>query len=102
MNKICLICKKPIEQKTTGRPKEYCSTGCRRMAEREILRIEKRISDLEKRLMTLRTVKAGTRLASGTVEDEIKLVDDELQNQNDRFKALLETDTGQKKKAQMR
>jgi len=93
MSKNCLICKKPIEQKNTGRPKEYCSTGCRRMAEREILRIEKRVSDLEKRLMELRTVKAGSRLASGTVEEEIELFENELSNQNKRFKTLLETDT---------
>jgi hypothetical protein len=46
---ICLKCGLQIQvgEKTKGRPKSYCSIGCRRAAELEIRRLDSRIADLE-------------------------------------------------------
>lgn len=45
----CLKCGRHMEggDKTKGRPKSYCSIGCRRAAELEIRRLNTRIADLE-------------------------------------------------------
>jgi hypothetical protein len=94
MNKNCINCNQPIndQPENGGRYKDYCSVSCRRMAEREILRIEKRISDLEERLVDLRTMKPDAMLANGRVHEVIRLVEAELKNQNARFKHLLSAD----------
>lgn len=88
--KACTICNKPVESNAkTGRPKEYCSVVCRRMAEREILRIEKRIGELEHDLMRYRRLPADTRLCEGRASEVIVRVEAELKRQNDRFRLLL-------------
>jgi hypothetical protein len=95
--KNCVICKQPFESTAkTGRPKEYCSVACRRMAEREILRIEKRISVLEEKLMELRCMSPDTWLAGGRAHEIIVRYEIELKSQNDRFRLLLSgADDGQ-------
>ena len=45
----CQTCGTEIEKPATGRPKRYCSTACRRVAEFEIRRLNKRIGRLEER-----------------------------------------------------
>lgn len=88
--KACAICEKPItEQAKTGRPKDYRSVVCRRMAEREILRIEKRIGELEHDLMSYRRLPANTMLCEGRAHEVIVRVEAELKRQNDRFRLLL-------------
>jgi sugar-specific transcriptional regulator TrmB len=88
--KNCVICEQPFESTAkTGRPKEYCSVACRRMAEREILRIEKRIDSLEEELMRLRCLSADTAMVGGRAWEVIERCEIELKNQNDRFRLLL-------------
>jgi hypothetical protein len=43
----CVKCGTDLEQPATGRPKIYCSVGCRRAAEFEIRRISKAIEATE-------------------------------------------------------
>jgi hypothetical protein len=50
----CVKCGAPIQQPATGRPRTYCSTGCRRAAEKEITRVAARIDQLENMAMNLR------------------------------------------------
>ncbi len=89
----CAICNKPIQSTAkTGRPKIYCGEPCRRMAEREILRLEKRVSELEEDLMRYRCLKPDTRLCDGLVHEVIARIEIELKNQNDRFRLLLTED----------
>ena len=86
----CVICQIPIETKAkTGRQKQYCSEPCRRMAEREVKRIEKRIGELEEDLMRFRCFSPNTMLAAGRVVEVIPRYEAELKNQNDRFRLLL-------------
>lgn len=88
--KACAICSKPVESNAkTGRPKDYCSVVCRRMAEREILRIEKRIGELEHDLMGCRRFPANTMLGEGRAGEVIIRIEAELKRQNDRFRLLL-------------
>jgi hypothetical protein len=47
----CVKCGQSFETKaTTGRPPSYCSTACRRSAEYELGRINRRLASLEDRL----------------------------------------------------
>lgn len=85
----CAICQAELEQSKTGRPKQYCSTGCRRMAEREIKRLEKRIAELEGDLMRFRCLKPDEMLCGGKAVDVIARHEAELKRQNDRFRLLL-------------
>lgn len=88
--KNCVTCNKPIESTAkTGRPRDYCSAACRRMAEREILRLEKRIAGLEEDLMRYRCLAPDTVLGDGRVREVIARHEAELKNQNDRFRLLL-------------
>lgn len=50
----CIKCGAPVHQPATGRPKSYCSTGCRRAAEKEIGRLNDRLAQLEKMAMNCR------------------------------------------------
>lgn len=54
MSDTCRMCGAPIEAKSTGRPAIYCGTGCRRMAEREIRRLDDTITQLEREARSLR------------------------------------------------
>lgn len=88
--KNCVTCNKPIETAAkTGRPRDYCSVVCRRMAEREILRLEKRIAELEVGLMRYRCMAPDTALGEGRVLNVIERHEIELKKQNDRFRLLL-------------
>ena len=59
----CVTCQSPIEDTAkTGRPKQYCSVACRRMAERGIRRIEKRVGELEEKLIHLRCLTPSTQI----------------------------------------
>ncbi len=46
----CRKCSAPIEATgKPGRPRSYCSVGCRRAAEREIRRLDRAIEQMEER-----------------------------------------------------
>ncbi len=46
----CPMCSSPVEQRPTGRPRTYCSTGCRRTADNEVSRLTRRLDVIESRL----------------------------------------------------
>lgn len=51
----CLICHRPIEPKEgPGRPNVYCSPACRRTAEHEVRRLDRRLERLEEQRDDLR------------------------------------------------
>jgi hypothetical protein len=43
----CRICTAPLAQKPTGRPPTYCGELCRRLAEHEVRRLQRRLTTLE-------------------------------------------------------
>lgn len=45
--KTCPIDGRPLTRPATGRPPVYCSVACRRVAEAELRRIDRRIASLE-------------------------------------------------------
>lgn len=62
----CVKCGKPIQTTaTTGRPPDYCSASCRRAAEYEVRRVNRRIEMLEERLAWEKLTNENTRDASG-------------------------------------
>lgn len=50
----CKSCDTPFEANSTGRPALCCSTACRRLAEFEVRRIDRRLEVLERSLSNIR------------------------------------------------
>ncbi len=46
----CAACKGPIEQAASGRPRKFCSEGCRRSADLEVRRLDRQLDIAESRL----------------------------------------------------
>ena len=68
----CRICGGPLEQADgPGRPKTYCGTACRRSAEMEIRRIDRRLADLEGRLSDCRATDLHTYASPRHLRAEI-------------------------------
>lgn len=53
----CLKCGAVVDQAQRGRPRSFCSTACRRLAEFELRRVARRIERLETNLESLRGVR---------------------------------------------
>jgi hypothetical protein len=76
MADTCVRCAAPLAKPATGRPPSYCSTTCRRAAEFELRRCERRLERLEAKASDLRIEGAapsghdwhGRRLARVFVE----------------------------------
>ena len=80
----CLICGSVLEDVGgRGRPKSYCNTACRRMAELAIKRCDHRIAELEDQLSRERTSPLHT------IGFDAGLVEAELARQNARLRELL-------------
>jgi hypothetical protein len=47
MNTLCPIDARPLSPPTAGRPPTFCSVACRRVAEHELRRIDRRLAGLE-------------------------------------------------------
>ena len=43
----CRYCNRELHEAKIGRPRDYCSVGCRRAAEYEIPRVSRRLEELE-------------------------------------------------------
>jgi hypothetical protein len=82
MTNSCLKCGKTIESGAApGRPKSYCSVGCRRSAEHEIRRLSARIANLEERAMHLRLAVFTIDHEEGTkIAEEIRTAEDRLRH----------------------
>ncbi len=84
MTKKCAKCGGEIPEQEIGRPKIYCSTGCRRAAEFEIRRINSTLGKLEEKL-------TNARLGYGCdPEKTVKLLQSEIVRHEARLVALLE------------
>lgn len=67
----CRKCSAPLEGRTgkPGRPRSYCSVGCRRSAEREIRRADRAIEQMEERARWAR-INGGRAPALARFESE--------------------------------
>lgn len=94
--KECIKCSKPIEATSkTGRPAVYCSTACRRLAEYEINRINKRLANLEDQLIYEKMGKDNAVNSQGLRRDErIAALTAAIDDNEARLKELL-ADTGE-------
>jgi hypothetical protein len=63
----CAACKTPIDQAATGRPRKFCSEGCRRSADLEVRRLDRQLDVAETGLTVARDwlAKVEAGLASG-------------------------------------
>ncbi|MBZ0090960.1 MAG: hypothetical protein K8F27_01865 [Sulfuricellaceae bacterium] len=85
----CLKCGLPIEgQAETGRPKSYCSVGCRRSAEHEVRRINSLLQKLETDL--------SNALLGRVWADQVPKIEAEISRQETRLRILLDTDEFEK------
>ncbi|MGH8645222.1 MAG: hypothetical protein ACREX4_12455 [Gammaproteobacteria bacterium] len=74
-----------------GRPSEYCSTGCRRAAEFEIRRVNRRLESLETDLSSLRMCENDFMDVYGRTHPErVAAVEAELATLKARFRELLD------------
>ena len=81
----CLKCKAPLEASNgKGRPKAYCSTACRRSAEMEIRRADKRLNALENDALNIR-LGCGFDLSDGYAKE----INAEIERLEARLKLLL-------------
>ncbi|MCP5278551.1 MAG: hypothetical protein H6935_09335 [Thiobacillus sp.] len=82
----CIKCNAELPKiEGPGRPKGYCSTACRRAAEHEVRRLDRRIDELESRLSYIRT--GGFALPG-----EVDRVSAELQRLERRMLMLMGTE----------
>jgi len=87
----CLKCAGPLpEQAATGRPPSYCSEGCRRAAEFEIRRLNRRLERLEERVSELRHSRSSTRdWLCRTPQQALADTEAEIAEAEGRLRALL-------------
>jgi len=66
----CVACAGPVTQPATGRPAKFCSTACRRAADLEVRRLDRRLSTAEDNLVRRRDrlaeIEAGLGFHGGT------------------------------------
>jgi hypothetical protein len=68
---VCLKCGAPLERPDVGRPPAYCSPACRRAAEFELRRLQRRIERLEEYASNLRLQGGGERRQLQRVQQEL-------------------------------
>lgn len=91
--KVCIKCGQPLPgETTTGRPRVYCSTVCRRAAELEIKRINRRLETLEERLsdLLLHGDMGLKDLTGRNHREQMTALKAEIARQEERLRALLE------------
>lgn len=80
----CIKCGTPLQQPDTGRPRAYCSAGCRRAAEKEIGRLNDHLKALETRRME-------TRLGYGLHSDrDLASLEIEIERAEARMREILD------------
>ncbi|MEC4747959.1 hypothetical protein [Methylomicrobium sp. Wu6] len=75
---------------TTGRPPSYCSTACRRAAEMEITRINRRLEALEDELITYKKWGKGRDSAGRTGPELLELQQGIIAETEARLRELLD------------
>jgi hypothetical protein len=58
----CVICERPLLELGQGRPRLYCSTRCRRVAEYELRRLQRHLERTETEISRLERVAAGVEI----------------------------------------
>ncbi|MGH8729782.1 MAG: hypothetical protein ACREV9_16870 [Burkholderiales bacterium] len=93
MTTACLKCGKLIDSNAaTGRPKSYCSIGCRRLAEFEIRRLAQFLAKHEEQWRLARWDRFGCADVLGrTREQQIEDLERALRDAESRLKALLDS-----------
>jgi sugar-specific transcriptional regulator TrmB len=88
----CVKCGRPLEKPATGRPPAYCSTACRRLAEYELRRINRRLEKLEGRASRLRhSPDVGAKDWAGRTHAEaLAACEAEIADAEKRLRALLD------------
>lgn len=66
---VCAKCGSPLAQPSTGRPRRFCSTGCKRAVEYEVRRIQRQLDAVEAELIELGG--PGCRFLPAAVQDRI-------------------------------
>jgi hypothetical protein len=78
-----------VEQSAKGRPKEYCSTACRRAAEFEIRRLDRRLGKLEDRDSELRDPSQAWLTQPAQRKKNLAFVTAEIESVRGRMHVLL-------------
>lgn len=86
----CVKCFRPLEQAQTGRPPRYCGEPCRRAAEYEVKRLQRRLETLEEDRRTLRHTRQGYH---GNYSGRDKLGRDLKQARKDTDQDIAEMET---------
>lgn len=90
--KLCIKCGQEIKPvSTTGRPPDYCSPGCRKSAEYEIGRVNRRLADLENDLVheKLHNDKKSVNCNGQSPQERIAALENAIVESESRLKVLL-------------
>lgn len=88
----CIKCGRNfITEANTGRPPSYCSTACRRSAELEITRINRRLEALEDELIGYKKWGKGRDYDGRNREQLIELQQEIIAETEERLRLLLES-----------
>lgn len=93
----CLKCSAPLPPRFGGRPADYCSTVCRRAAEFEVRRINRRLERLEEKRSGLRVDLAAGQygpVARQHSTRRLAAVDQEIERAEARLRELLTAAAG--------
>src|SRR5262249_10487676 len=92
--KACLKCSAPIQDPPTGRPRDYCSTACRRLSEFEIRRLTRQLETLEAERIYLEQpsiARSALRdMAGRTHKQQLADVRHSIETVESRLRTLLE------------
>jgi hypothetical protein len=96
----CRYCSRDLPDAKTGRPRDYCSVGCRRAGEYEIRRVSRRLEELEGVAHRLEQGTAEYALPNSGVRDwqrekhasQVQVVDHQIARARERMRDLLDDD----------
>ena len=99
-NRHCRYCSRDLHEARNGRPRDYCSVGCRRAAEYEIRRISRRLEELEGLAHRLELWTAEYALPNAGIHDwqrqkhasQVQTVSLQIARARERMRELLDDD----------
>lgn len=98
MSLTCKKCGRNLAKPRTGRPPRWCSTGCRRAAEYEITRLQRRLERLEEQREKRRGEKGDAmRDYLGRPQAEaVQALEDGIHEAETRLRQLLSDEDGRR------
>jgi predicted nucleic acid-binding Zn ribbon protein len=86
----CVKCGRVVEQRATGRPRRFCSVACKRSAEYERRRLDRRLAWMEEELVHIRDQngRVWNRHTEAGLEREITVAEARLRDLLDEESAL--------------